>query len=159
MSRRSPRPRQIEQPGSAFARTVSETSSGCAEPVTDGLQWHEWHATDASVLVVRGELDYWSGMELEQYLVGLAAAGHSRVVLDLAGLGFCDAGGIGVLVRGNARAQAQDGWLRLACGDPRTQRLLRIVNLRGMLPMFESVSDAVSGRMPGQDRGWASPCR
>jgi hypothetical protein len=84
MSRRSPRPRQIEQPGSAFARTVSETSSGCAEPVTDGLQWHEWHATDASVLVVRGELDYWSGMELEQYLVGLAAAGHSRVVLDLA---------------------------------------------------------------------------
>jgi anti-sigma B factor antagonist len=159
MSRRSPRPRQIEQPGSAFARTVSETSSGCGELVTDGLRWHEWHAADASVLIVRGELDYWSGMDFEQYLVGLAAAGHSRVVLDTAGLSFCDAGGIGVLVRGHARARAQDGWLRLACGDPRIQRLLRIVNLRGMLPMFESVSDAVSGRMPDQDRGQAPPCR
>ena len=144
MSRRSPWSRQ------------SEPSPGCGEPVTDGLRWHEWHTADASVLVVRGELDNWSGMEFEQYLVGLVAAGHSRVVLDIAGLGFCDAGGIGVLVRGHARAQAQDGWLRLACGDRRIRRLLRILNLRGILPVFESVSDAVSGRLPDQDPGQAS---
>jgi anti-sigma B factor antagonist len=147
MSRRSPRLRQ------------SEPSSGCGELVTDGLRWHEWHTAAASVLVVRGELDYWSGMEFEQYLVGLVAEGHSRVVLDIAGLSFCDAGGIGVLVRGHARARAQDGWLRLACGDRRIRRLLRIVNLRGILPMFDSVSDAVSGRLPDQARGQASPCR
>jgi anti-sigma B factor antagonist/stage II sporulation protein AA (anti-sigma F factor antagonist) len=129
---------------------VSETSPECGEPAVDGLSWRERHTDGVIMLVIYGELDYWSGARLEQHLQSLAAAHHGRIVLDVAGLGFCDAGGVGVLVRGHARAQEQEGWLRLAGGDRRIRHLLRVVSLTGVLPMFESVGDAVSGRLPGR---------
>jgi anti-anti-sigma factor len=149
MSPRSSQLRRIE-PLDPAVSTVSETSPECGEPAMDGLSWRERHTDGAIILVIYGELDYWSGAGLEQHLLGLAAARQGRIVLDVAGLGFCDAGGIGVLVRGHARAQVQEGWLRLAGGDRRIRRLLRVVSLTGVLPIYESVGDAVSGRLPAR---------
>lgn len=121
-------------------------STGLAEPGTDGLSVYEWHAGGVRVLMVRGELDHWSGARLEERLIALAAAGHSRIVLDIGGLRFCDAGGIRILVRGHARARAQEGWLRLACPTRRVRHVLTVAELTGVLPMFESVADATAGR-------------
>jgi len=108
----------------------------------------EWHSNEVSVLTVCGELDHWSGVQLEQRLIALAVAGHSRIVLDVGGLRFCDAGGIRVLVRGRTRARAQDGWLRLACANRRVRDLLTMTELNGVLPVFRSVGDAAAGRLP-----------
>lgn len=136
---------QIEFPAPGWLHSAP---TGLTEPRMDGLSLYEWHAAGVRVLMVRGELDHWSGARLEERLIALAAAGHSRIVLDVGGLRFCDAGGIGILVRGHSRARAQDGWLRLACPTRRVRHVLTLVELNGVLPIFDSVADATAGRPP-----------
>lgn len=111
----------------------------------DGLTLRERYEGGVSVLEVRGELDLWSGPQLDDCLIELAAVGRGQVVLDAAGLTFCDAAGIRILIRGHARARACEGWLRLARVDRRVRRVLVITKLTGVLPAFDSVGDAVAG--------------
>lgn len=92
-------------PGLSFRTSSVEPASGAS--VVDVLSWCERQVDEVCVLVVCGELDFWSGAPLERYLVGLLATGRGRIVLDVAGLYFCDAGGIGILERGHTRARAQ----------------------------------------------------
>lgn len=113
----------------------------------DDLALREHCEGDVSVLTVRGELDMWSGPQLDDCLIDLAALGRSRVVLDVAGLRFCDAAGIRILLRGEARARARGGWLRLAGADSRLRRVLQIVGLTEVLPVFDSVADAAAGAL------------
>jgi anti-sigma B factor antagonist len=110
----------------------------------DGLTLRERYESGASVLEVCGELDLWSGTQLDECLARLAAEGRARVVLDAAGLTFCDAAGIRILIRGDARARARDGWLRLAHVDRRVWRVLAITKLTGVLRAFDSVGEAVA---------------
>ena len=111
----------------------------------DDLALREHCEGDVSVLTVRGELDMCSGPQLDDCLIDLAALGRSRIVLDVVGLRFCDAAGIRILLRGEARARARGGWLRLAGADSRLRRVLAIVGLTGVLPVFGSVADATAG--------------
>lgn len=97
------------------------------------------------VLTVAGELDVWSGPQLGESLAGLAALGRDRVVLDAVGLGFCDAFGIRSLVAGAAGARGRHGWLRLAGVNRQLSRVLVIAGVSGVLPMFDSVQDAIAG--------------
>ena len=111
----------------------------------DDLILREYYEAGVCVLAVRGELDLWSGPRLDDCLVDLAARGRPRVVLDAAGLTFCDAAGIRILVRGETRAREREGWLRLAGADRRLRRVLAIVGLAEVLPVFASVADAAAG--------------
>lgn len=110
-----------------------------------GLTLREHDEGDVCVLVVLGELDVCSGPYLDDYLIDLAALGRNRVVLDAFGLTFCDAAGIRIMLRGEARARTREGWLRLAGADWRVRRVLAIVKLTKVLPVFDSVGDAVAG--------------
>ena len=85
----------------------------------DDLLLRERFEAGASVLEVRGELDLWTGPALDDRLIEPAALGRGRIVLDAAGLTLCDAAGIRILLRGNARARARAGWLRLVGADQR----------------------------------------
>jgi anti-sigma B factor antagonist len=113
----------------------------------DDLTLRERCERSVTVLVVRGELDLSSGPQLDDCLIDLVALGHTRVVLDAADLTFCDAAGIRILVRGDARARARKGWLRLAGAHLRVRRVLAITKLTGVLPVFDSVRDAVAGTL------------
>jgi len=95
------------------------------------------------VLAVSGELDVLTAQRLDGQLLALSGAGHHCVVLDVAGLGFCDASGLGVLVRAQIRAQARGGWLRLVAAVPRVRRVLAITRLTEVLPVFDSVAHAL----------------
>jgi anti-sigma B factor antagonist len=123
----------------------------------DDLMLRERHERGVSVLTVCGELDMWSGPQLDDYLIDLAALGRGRVVLDAAGLTFCDAAGIRILLRGHARARAREGWLRLAGADRRVRRVLAIVALTAVLPVFDSVADAIAGTPAGSGDRVAQP--
>lgn len=111
----------------------------------DDLTLRERDEGGVSVLLVCGELDLFSGPQLEDCLIHLTARGRGRIVLDAAGLTFCDAAGIRILLRGHARARAHEGWLRLAGADRRMRRTLEIMKLTRVLPVFDSVDDAVGG--------------
>jgi anti-sigma B factor antagonist len=109
------------------------------------------------VLAVSGELDLVTGPQLDQHLAALAAAGDHRVVLNAADLVFCDACGITVLLRGHTRAREQQGWLRLLAAHARVRRVLAITDMTRVLPVFDTVADAVAGMSVGSSPGLASP--
>jgi anti-anti-sigma factor len=95
------------------------------------------------VVAVSGELDLATAATLGDYLFHLASAGHDRLVLNAARLGFCDACGIRVLIRARARAVARRGWLRLAAAGPQLRKVIEILELTAALPRFENVFSAM----------------
>jgi len=123
----------------------------------DDLTLRVRHESGVSVLVVCGDLDLYSGPRLDDCLVHLTGLGRGRIVLDATGLTFCDAAGIRILLRGHARARAREGWLRLAGANRRLGRVLVITKLTGVLPVFDSVDDAVAGRLAAPAERTAQP--
>lgn len=123
----------------------------------DDLTLRARQESGVSVLVVCGDLDLGSGPRLDDCLVYLTALGGGRIVLDAVGLTFCDAAGIRILLRGHARARARGGWLRLAGANRRLGRVLAITKLTGVLPVFDSVDDAVAGTLAAPGERVAQP--
>lgn len=100
-----------------------------------------------ALLFVRldGELDIASSDLLARHLSGLSSREHPRIVVDLAALKFCDAAGLGALVKVSRLAAARGGWLRMSGARPRMLRLMLITGLSGTLPEYETVQDALAG--------------
>jgi len=95
------------------------------------------------VLAVSGELDVLTGPQLDGRLAALSSGGLCRVVLDAAELTFCDASGITVLIRARNRVVEEQGWIRLVRVRSPLRRVLAIVGLTGVLPVFDTVTDAI----------------
>lgn len=96
-----------------------------------------------TVLKLGGELDLYSARLLREVAHGLAAAGDCRIVLDLAGLGFCDAAGLGALVGCQSRIRASGGRLSLAGVSPKIARLFAAARLGAAFEIFPCVADAL----------------
>ncbi|WP_169739926.1 STAS domain-containing protein [Actinospica robiniae] len=116
-----------------------------------------------AVMTLSGELDILTARELDDRLGSLMAAGYHRIVLDMARLSFCDASGIGALIRARKNVGRRRGWLRLAGVNPRLHTILTILALLGVFPEFDDVSSAVragispgSSSVPTADIGHAS---
>ncbi|MEU6023772.1 MULTISPECIES: STAS domain-containing protein [unclassified Micromonospora] len=84
-------------------------------------------------LCLAGELDMSSAPELNEAIDRLAAAGQRRLLVDLSDLTFCDSTGIAVFVRGDNRAAAQGGWLRITGARGRVERVLKVTGLADVL--------------------------
>ena len=85
------------------------------------------------VLRLAGELDMSTVPELTAVLDRLAAAGTHQLLLDLAELTFLDSTGIAAFVRGDNRASAAGGWLRLTGASGRVDRVLQVTGLAEVL--------------------------
>jgi anti-anti-sigma factor len=94
------------------------------DQVPEALQLELAHNGRSTLLTVRGELDLASAPSLER---ALAAQARRAVplLLDLRGLSFIDAFGLGVLLRADADARRQGIELKLIPGDAAT-RLLKL---------------------------------
>lgn len=115
----------------------------------DHLLVHERREGEATVLAAHGELDYYSGAHLAGRLAELAAAGCHRLILDAAGLTFCDTHGIRILISGHLRARDQGGWLRVVRADWRIRKLLSILPAPESPRVFASIADALAEAPPG----------
>lgn len=84
-------------------------------------------------LRLAGELDMSSAPELNEAIDRLAEAGQRWLLVDLTDLTFCDSTGIAVFVRGDNRAAAQGGWLRVTGATGRVERVLKVTGLAEVL--------------------------
>ncbi|MCW3841352.1 STAS domain-containing protein [Micromonospora yasonensis] len=84
-------------------------------------------------LRLAGELDMSSAPQLNAALDRLAAAGQRQLLIDLTELTFCDSTGIAAFVRGDNRAAAEGGWLRLTGATGRVARVLQVTGLAEVL--------------------------
>lgn len=89
-------------------------------------------------LRLSGELDVASAGDLDAALCAQLAAGRRVIEIDAAGLRFCDAAGLGVLVAAQRGCQAIGGRLHLIAVPPAIARLLSITGLTGLLPRLDS---------------------
>ena len=92
---------------------------------------------DRSVIDVGGEIDVHTCSELEEAVRAAYAAGGSRVVLDVAGVGFIDSSGLRSLITLQQEAAAQGGGLQLRSPSRPVVRLLEVTGLTGMFPVAE----------------------
>lgn len=99
-----------------------------------------------TVVYVGGELDVATAPLLRTELDVLVENGSSRLVLDLAELTFLDASGLRVLVRARKLTAEHGGWLRLARVHPTARRVLELTRLTRVLPIFASLTQALSER-------------
>ncbi len=84
------------------------------------------HAGDVVVTVV-GEIDLATSSDLARHLDhALSRPGCHRLIIDLAGVGFLGARGIGVLDVIHARARASGTTVVLVAGPPAVTRVLRL---------------------------------
>jgi len=96
------------------------------------------------VVVPRGELDVTGAMRFARALP-VAAASGSRVIVDLAGLAFMDCRGLSALVSAVGQARRAGGDLVLAAPQQPVARLLSLIGLTGLLPLYPSVAEAADG--------------
>jgi anti-sigma B factor antagonist len=86
-------------------------------------------AATGPVLEIIGDLDHVTAPRLRLALDGLTLTAGQLLVLDLAGLRFCDSSGITALLVARNLAIEHNGGLALAAVPDNTARILRIVGL------------------------------
>lgn len=84
----------------------------------------------ATVAVI-GELDIATAPDLSSHLDGVLLGRHQRILIDLSGVSFIAASGLGLLVTVRLRAERQHTALVLTGLSPTVQRLLKITKLDG----------------------------
>lgn len=104
-------------------------------------------AKGAGVAVVGlvGRLDLLSAAEVKQRLTEAVAAGHRRLVVDLAQVAFIDSSGLGALIGGLKAARVSGGDLRLARPGEQARVILELTSLDRVLKHFATVEEALAG--------------
>jgi anti-sigma B factor antagonist len=82
-----------------------------------------------------GELDTASADQAYEYVRGAIDAHGGQVLLDVAGLSFCDARGLGALVRMSRHAGQAGFSLQLVAPPARLRRIICITGLEDKLPV------------------------
>jgi anti-sigma B factor antagonist len=100
------------------------------------------HRPGTVVLEVSGELDMATAPVLRAH-IGRALGGRpAHVVLDLAGLKFCDAAGLSVFAMARRRTATSGVSLALAAVPRLVSRLLAITDMLRFLDVYPSVAAA-----------------
>ena len=100
---------------------------------------------DWSVLDVEGEVDVFTAPKMREAILGLLTGGTDKLIVNLAGVGFMDSTGLGVLVGGLKRVKERNGTLALAGVQGTVMRVLSVTGLNAVFPMHDSVEQAAEG--------------
>ncbi|MFI6604753.1 STAS domain-containing protein [Nonomuraea sp. NPDC050536] len=106
----------------------------------------------ATVVRLCGELDIGTGAAVRERLLGALRHSTGLLVLDLSGVSFCDAAGLGVVVGVQRRARSLDIVLGLAAPRPHLARVLRLTGLDCSFPMYGTPGRGRAGFGPAAAR-------
>ncbi|MEM9466213.1 MAG: STAS domain-containing protein [Actinomycetota bacterium] len=102
------------------------------------------HTTgDWTILTIAGEVDVVGAPELRQHVLREVAAGHHRLVFDLAGVDYIDSFGLGVLIGSLKRVRLLDGDLRLVSPGSRVRRVLEVCDLDRVFTLHDDLDQAM----------------
>ncbi|MFE9537354.1 STAS domain-containing protein [Streptomyces sp. NPDC006691] len=100
-------------------------------------------AATGPVLEIFGALDYVHAPEPRQLIDATPLLPGRRLLLDLAGLDFCDSSGISALIAARHHAQAAGADVALAAVPANTLRVLRIVGLDRVFTLYRDSDSTV----------------
>lgn len=96
-----------------------------------------------AVLTLDGRLNMVSAPQLKTAITEAVEGGRARVVVDLAGVGFMDSSGLGVLIGGLKRARQDGGDLRITGVTQQVATVLQLTNLDRVLHSYADVAGAL----------------
>jgi anti-sigma B factor antagonist len=88
----------------------------------------------SATVVLDGEIDIATGPAIRRSLIAAIRGGNAHLAVDMSGVAFIDAAGIGVLVDAAKRARRAGGGLSLLAPSWPVQRLLDLFHLDEILP-------------------------
>jgi anti-sigma B factor antagonist len=91
--------------------------------------------TGQTTVTFAGELDYASADQAYEYVRAAIDAHGGQVLLDVAGLSFCDARGLAAFARMSRHAGQAGSPLHLVAPPPRLMKIIRITGLEDELPV------------------------
>lgn len=130
-----------------FHRSAAPSSPPAQlEEINRGRQRPELSLTreefgDHVVLRVGGEVDFHTAPTLYAYLVEQMGR---RVVVDMAGVSFCDSSGLGALVTAHKDYRTKQADMVLAAPRPNVARLLRLTQLDSVIGVFDTAQEALA---------------
>jgi len=129
----------------AMAADLAQVCEGTRE---EQLQLLYQRTADGQTMVnVHGELDIATAERAHSYLrTVLDSDKRGRVILNLAGLTFCDAAGLGILAKLACHARQTGRSVRLTAPRP---SLVRIMRITGMDAVFPEVRTPTLRMVPG----------
>jgi len=108
------------------------------------LQMTERDSGGITVLAISGRITLGEAShQLRTKLKDLLAEGKTRVVLDLADVGYIDSAGLGTLVAGYTSARNGGATLKLANLTKKIRDQMHITKLVTIFETYDSVEDAV----------------
>jgi anti-anti-sigma factor len=111
------------------------TAEDPAEP-RDNMDLSVFRGSTHMLIRLRGEIDVATAPGLRERLFGLLRRGVAVVILDLSGVPFCDASGLGMLVGSHRHATMLGVTLRLTALRPRVARLVYINGMDRVLSIY-----------------------
>ena len=100
------------------------------------------NALSASV-VFDGEIDIATCPAIRRFLMAAISGGDVHLAVDMSGVAFIDAAGIGVLVAAANRAREAGGDLSLLAPSRQVRRLLDLLHLDAILPAAQRLGGSV----------------
>lgn len=97
----------------------------------------------SAVVTPSGELDHHTADLLREQLDRCLEAGHSRLVVDCAGLEFCDSTGLNVLLSARLAAEAAGGGVHLVAMLPAVARVFEITGAEAVFSVHETLDQAL----------------
>lgn len=97
-----------------------------------------------AVITATGEIDLTNAEYLRDALLSTLNAGATALVVDLTAVTFLDSAGVTALVRASRRADAAEAALRLAVTAPAVLRVMNLVGIDQLVPVYPSVAAALA---------------
>lgn len=95
------------------------------------------------VVTLRGEIDIATADRARAYLYNVVDSEPLSVMIDLSGVTFCDAAGLGMLAKVAARARKANRPVRLVGARPPLLRIMRITGLDAAFPELRASTGTV----------------
>ncbi len=96
-----------------------------------------------AVVVVSGELDLTTGVQLRTTVDSLVSPEHSTIVVDLGPTTFLGSTGLAMLLAAHKRCREAGGELRVVAADPMIREVFAVTNVDSILPLYPTLDAAV----------------
>lgn len=102
------------------------------------------HENGIYIIEIHGEVTFENSDQFREEVDRLIAAGHVKLIVDLAELQYMSSAGMGVLVHGMKSTRAKGGDLRLINLGAKMRRVFLITQFTHQFMVLENIEEAVN---------------
>jgi anti-anti-sigma factor len=96
-------------------------------------------------------MDLANASDVSDLLAAVASQSPEVITADMTATMFCDSAGVHVLTRAHELAAASGSELRLALGDSPAARIIQIIGLDQIVPVYRDVQQSLATPRAGPD--------